>query len=400
MPAPSHKQAVETPMTELIFDWKHVAFAANRAFTETYGFSGSQGLTHLEGILIRPGSPSRTLLIFMHPASTLQLLPLPRALAGAGHHVLCAGSRYQRNDTALIMENVLLDLGAWIRAAKEEWGYEKIVLCGWSGGGSLTMLYQSQAERPTITETPAGDPVDVKGAGLIAADGVVSLAAHSSRALLLTEWLDGSVRNEDNPDDRDTGLDLYAPAMKSRDEPFPGEFVARYRAAQRARMARITDRVLETLDTLRRRGGGEVERVFVTHRTMADPRFLDPTIDPNGRKPGWTYLGNPETVNSGPVGLGRVSTLRSWLSQWSPHHSRADSLVTARGVTVPFLALECGADDAVPQPHTTRIFAAVGSSDREQKMVEGANHYFVNQPAELASATRIVSDWVRAKGLG
>ena len=37
---------------------------------------------------------------------------------------------------------------------------------------------------------------------------------------------------------------------------------------------------------------------------MADPRFLDPTIDPNGRRPGWTYLGHPETVNSGPVGLG------------------------------------------------------------------------------------------------
>ena len=97
-----------------------------------------------------------------------------------GFHVLCAGSRYQRNDTALIMENVLLDLGAYIRAAKEDWGYERVVLCGWSGGGSLTMLYQSQAERPSITQTPAGDPVDVAGAGLIPADAVLSLAAHAS----------------------------------------------------------------------------------------------------------------------------------------------------------------------------------------------------------------------------
>src|SRR5690606_7400118 len=111
------------------------------------------------------------------------------------------------------------------------------------------------------------------------------------------------------PDNRDPDLDLYAPETQV---PYTQEFITRYRAAQQARMARITDRVLEVLHMLRRRGSGEVERTFVTHRTMADPRFLDPALDPNGRKPRWTYLGDPETVNSGPVGLGRVSTLRSW----------------------------------------------------------------------------------------
>ena len=386
-------------MSELAFDWKHIAFTAKQAFTETYGFNGSQGMTHLEGVVIRPvDRPSRTLLIFMHPSSTLQLLPLPRAMAELGFHVLCAGSRYQRNDTALIMENVLLDLGAYIRAAKEDWGYERIVLCGWSGGGSLTMLYQSQAERPSITQTPAGDPVDVAGAGLIPADAVLSLAAHASRSVLLQEWLDPSMRNEADPDDRDPELDLYRPGYEARTEPYSPEFVARYRAAQVARMQRITNGVLERLEDLRRRGGKEMERAFVTYRTMADPRFLDPTLEPNGRKPGWSYLGHPETVNSGPAGLGRFSTLRSWLSQWSPAHSRANSLITARDISVPFLAIECGADDAVPQPHTAAVFAAVGSADREMKLVEGANHYFVNQPERLATAAGIVSEWLRTRG--
>ena len=382
-------------MTRLIFDWKHVTLAANRAFTETYGFTGSQGITHLEGVLIRPeGRASRTLLIFMHPASTLHLLPLPRAMAEAGFHVLCAGSRYQRNDTALIMENVLLDLGAYIRAARQDWGYDRVVLCGWSGGGSLTMLYQAQAERPTITETPAGDPVDIAGAGLIPADAVLSLAAHVSRALLLTEWLDPSMRREGDPDDRDPDLDLYRPGYEARTEPYAPDFLRAYRAAQAARMDRITTRAVDLLDDLRRRGGRETERPFVTHRTMADPRFLDATIDPNGRRPGWTYLGHPETVNSGPVGLGRFSTLRGWLSQWSPAHSRANSLVTGRDVTVPFLAIECGADDAAPQPHTRLIHDAVASADRTMRVVQGANHYFVNQPAELAAAVQIVTDWL------
>src|SRR3954470_4230757 len=107
-------------------------------------------MVNLEGIRFLPGKPSKTLAVFMHPATTLQLLPMPRALAEAGVHVLCCGSRVAKNDTPLIMEKVTLDLGAYLRYAKEKGGYEKIVLCGWSGGGSLAMLYQSQAERPSI----------------------------------------------------------------------------------------------------------------------------------------------------------------------------------------------------------------------------------------------------------
>jgi hypothetical protein len=61
-------------------------------------------------------------------------------MVARGAHVLCAGSRYARNDSPLIMEKVLLDLGAYIRHAKEVWGYEKIVIAGWSGGGIALAL--------------------------------------------------------------------------------------------------------------------------------------------------------------------------------------------------------------------------------------------------------------------
>jgi pimeloyl-ACP methyl ester carboxylesterase len=380
--------------------WKHIAFRNPASFTETYGFAGSQGLVNLEGVLLRPERvPSRTLLVFMHPASTLQLLPLPNRLAELGCHVLCAGSRYQRNDTALIMENVLIDLGAYIRAAKEDWGYDRIVLCGWSGGGSLSFYYQSQAERPTVTETPAGDPADIVGAGLIAADALLSLAAHSSRHGLLSEWLDPSVIDESDPDTQDPELDIYRPGDDAGPVRFQPEFLARYREAQLARMRRRTAWVRETLETLRKRGGAEVERGFVTYRTMADPRFLDTTIEPNGRKPFWCFLGHPETVNSGPVGLARFSTLRSWLSQWSLDDARADSIACGPDVTVPFLAIECGADDAVPQSHTRRIFDAVGSADKTMHCVEGANHYFVGQPDLLDEAVGHVMSWLDSREL-
>src|SRR4051812_41328668 len=139
---------------EVAPEWVHVSFQESSQFTEVYGFAGSQGSVNLEGVRYRPvGRPSKTLVIFMHPATTLQLLPVPRALAARGTHVLCAGSRYARNDTPLIMEKVLLDLGAYMRHAREVWGYEKVVIDGWSGGGSLALFYQSQAEQPTITHT-------------------------------------------------------------------------------------------------------------------------------------------------------------------------------------------------------------------------------------------------------
>ena len=322
------------------------AFEETAAFTETYGFTGSQGKVFLEGQRILPeGRDSDTVLVFMHPASTLNLMPLPVALAKAGHHILSCASRYAKNDTALIMEKVVADLGAYIAHAREVLGYRRVVLCGWSGGGSLAAFYQAQAEQPSITETPAGDAYDLTRANLPPADAVMFIAAHTGRARILTEWIDPSVRDELNPDDRDPELDLYGGAASP---PYTAEFVARFRAAQRARVRRITDRALDMLETLKKRGTDEVERPFIVHRTMADPRFLDPALEPNGRKPNWCYLGSPETVNSGPVGLARFTTLRAWLSQWSPDHSRADAEACIAGVSAPLLVIENGADDAVP----------------------------------------------------
>ena len=388
-----------TTAHEVETEWVHIAYKETSAFTETYGFAGNQGMVNVEGLLFRPkGVPSKTLLIFMHPASTLQLLPVPRAAVQHGAHVLCAASRYPKNDTALIMEKVVLDLGAYVRHAKEVWGYEKIVLVGWSGGGSLALFYQSQAEHPTITHTPAGDPVDLAGAGLIPADAIIFQAAHISRARMLLESIDPSVQDEQNPDDRDDTLDIYSPTNPNQ-PPYTAEFMARYRAAQHARIDRITTRVKKMLAELKGRNTGELERGFIVHRTFADPRFLDPALDPNDRKPGWCYMGKPETVNTGPVALARFSTLRSWLSQWSHEDSRCEGLSCARHIKVPFLAIENSADDAVPTPHTRLLFEAAASADKTMHVIKGATHYYAGQPELLAEALSTTLGWLAARGL-
>ena len=380
-------------------EWVHLQYEERAAFTETYGFSGSQGAVNLEGIRFRPkGHASGTLMVFMHPASTLQLLPVPRAMAASGAHVLCAGTRYQRNDTALIMEKVLLDLGAYIRHAKEVWDYRHVVLVGWSGGGALAVSYQAEAEDPTITHTPAGDPVNVKGAGLIPADAVVYQAAHVSRAHLLAEAIDPSVKDELDPDDREVELDIYDPRNPNQ-PPYSKAYIARYRAAQLARMRRITAWVKGTLTELKARNTGEVERPFIVHRTLADPRFLDPALDPNDRKPRWCYLGNPETVNSGPVGLARFSTLRSWLSQWSLDDTNGNALEAAQRIQAPLLVIENSADDGVPQPHPRMLFEAASSADKSFHIIQGATHYYAGQPEQLAEATALIRGWLQQRKL-
>lgn len=378
-------------------EWVHVQFAEQSAFKSVYGFAGSLGTVHLEGIRYTPkGRHSKTLVIYMHPATTLQLLPMPRAMAQAGMHVLCAGSRYARNDSALIMENVVVDLGAYVRHAREVWGYQKIILAGWSGGGSLALLYQSQAEKPTITHTPAGDPCNIISAQLQPADAFIFQAAHLSRAVTFTDWIDPSVLDENDPDRRDPELDLYNPDIQP---PYSAEFLQRFRAAQLARVRRRTAWVRETLETLRRKGGHEIERGFVTHRTLAEPRFLDGSIEPNDRPIGTCFMGVPETANSGPIGLARFSTLRSWLSQWSPDDTHAHGEKCAAGISVPLLAIEHSADDAVPQPHTQRIFDAAASADKTMRVIQGANHYFVGQPELLQQAVELCTHWLEERAL-
>ena len=365
-------------------EWVHIQYPETAQFREVYGFSGSQGMVNCEGVRFLPQKPSKTLAVFMHPASTLQLLPVPRALAQAGVHVLCAGSRFARNDTALIMEKVLLDLGAYIRHAREKWGYEKILLCGWSGGGSLALFYQSQAEKPTIVEN------------LMPADAMIFQAAHLSRAIYLAESIDPSVLDESDPDRRDVELDIYDPRCPHQ-PPYSPDFIALFRKKQLERVRRRTAWVKEMLAKLK--GGDEMERGFVTHRTMADLRFLDPAIDPNDRKPGWCYMGKPATANNGPIGLGRFSTLRAWLSQWSIDDSNADGPRCARSISVPLLAIENSADDAVPQPHARIIHDAAGSRDKTFRVIKGATHYYQGQPELLRQAVELCVGWMNQQRL-
>jgi pimeloyl-ACP methyl ester carboxylesterase len=373
-----------------------IIFQDKSGFKETYG--GSQDWVLCEGQFLKPkdAPPSKSVVIFMHPSGIMNYLPMPIALAHAGVPVMTCGSRYPHNDSALIMEKVAIDLGHYVRHAKTVLGFETVILAGWSGGGSLSMFYQSQAEKPWIEATPAGDPVDLIGAKLIPADGIMQLAAHVSRAITLSEWIDPAILNELDPSQRDPELDIYA-NNPTHSAPFSETFQKIYRTAQKSRVAAITADVQQHLEDFAKAGANRQEHCFVVHGTMADLRWLDPTIDANQRKPNWCYMGDPKVVNMSPAHLARYSSLRSWMSQWS-ELSRADGPKCAGGITVPALIVENMADDACTPSHAARIKAGFTQVTPTFHQIDGATHYYMGQPDKVAQAVGIIKDWMAKNG--
>jgi dienelactone hydrolase len=346
--------------------------------------------------LLRGERDSDTVVVSMHPIGSPAYLPLFPELARTGLHVIGCGTRYSVGDAPLQMENVLLDLAACVRDARERLGYQHVVLAGWSGGGSPMMGYQAEAEKPMITQTAAGEPTLLAETALPPADGVLLLAAPRSRHRLLTDFLDASVTDELEPDrGRDFEFDLYDPKNPNQ-PPYSPDFLAAYRERQRARSGRITDQARDRLARFRAAGREHAEHSFVVHGTMADPRWLDPTIDPNGRRPRWSYLGDPEIANTSPGALMRFTTARSWLSQWSLDAAQVDAGDAAARVSAPVLVLVNGRDDAVPTSHPREVFAAVSHQDKEFVELPEANHYFSGdgQRSHLSTAADTVHDWM------
>jgi len=365
---------------------------------DVYGSVGDHVVRQVQ--LLRGERDSDTIVVAMHPVGSPAYLPLFPELARTGLHVLGCANRYSMGDSALQMENVLLDLGACIRDAKERLGYEKVVLAGWSGGGATMMGYLGQAEQPHIKLTGAGEPTALADTELPVADGILHLAAHLSRHKLLTDFLDASVTDEIDPDhNRDAEFDLYDPRNPNQ-PPYSADFLEAYRARQVARSRKITAFCQEKLADFKKAGRDHAEHAFVVHGTMADPRWLDPTIEPNGRRPGWSYLGDPAIANTSPGALMRFTTTRSWLSQWSLDTAQVDAQDGASRISKPAFILMNGKDDAVPTSHPQLVFDAIRHDDKELVELPDANHYFTgeDQGSHLATAADLVHDWMTRHG--
>ena len=339
------------------------------------------------GLLERePGA--RAGVILMHPASNFMNHHMVRTLSERGIACMGLNNRYLNNDSMLLMERAIQDLGAgvkWMRAQ----GCDKVVLLGYSGGAALSAFYQAQAEQLTVRATPAGDPVPLVPSDLPPVDGLVFCAAHAGRSRLLLEWIDPSVTDEYDPASRDPSLDMYD---ANNGVPYSQGFLKRYRAAQRKRRDKIEAWVWERLRALRAVPGAATDQAFVVHRTFADPRFQDMSIDPSDRMPGGMW-GNAKGVNYASNAIGRYTSLTAFLSQWASV-SQADGPDNAAKTSCPVLYVDFTADEA-SFPSTRDMWLAALGRRAAFHAVKGADHYIKGRPDLLAEAGDVIASFVK-----
>lgn len=292
-------------------------------------------------------------------------------LAERGFGFLGWNTRFRGNERAFLLDHAVAEIGVGVRWMKEVAGVETVVILGNSGGGSLMAAYQSQAVEPSLVPTAGLPALDCIG-DLPAGDLYVFVSAHPGRPEIFANWLDGSVTDENDPLATDPELDLFDPR---NGPPFSAEFLERYRSAQVARSNRITAWVKAELE--RCAAGGVRDRLFVVNRVWADPRFVDPTIDPNDRVANSCYLGNPKHANAGVYGVGLVNSLRTWLSMWSLEDSQCQAEPHLARLTVPTLLIEAAADSGVFPSDALKILGAVAATDKTRLTLAG-DHYFLN----------------------
>jgi hypothetical protein len=353
------------------------------------GYDSQSGLNNLYprifGRLVSADSSRRVAFIVIHPTSNFMGHYLIGPLQRRGRAVLALNTRYVANDSALIMERAIQDLGAGVQFLRQR-GYERIVLCGNSGGGSLAAFYQAEAESLTVTTTPDGLPFALSAEQIPTVDALAMLAAHPGRARTMNEWIDPSVLDEQDMWATDESLNMYNPA---NGPPYDAAWLQRYRAAQRARNDRITEWVLERLVALDAVPDTELikDAPFIVYRTVADPRFLDVTLDPSDRD-----VARNKRLNYGPTNLGRFSTLRSFLSQWSARLSRADGPSCMARCSVPVLNVMYLADTLV-FPAQCRSWSEAAGSRCTDHVLRAATHFLLGQDALIEELADLLVSW-------
>ncbi|WP_204808547.1 alpha/beta hydrolase [Mycobacterium riyadhense] len=304
------------------------------------------------------------------------------AIRGVGF--LGWNTRFRGFESSFLLDHALVDIGVGVRWLREVQGVETIVLLGNSGGGSLMAAYQSQAVDPNVTPLEGMRPA----AGvteLLAADGYVATAAHPGRPDVLTSWMDAAVVDENDPLATDPDLDLF---NETNGPPYSSEFVGRYRAAQVARNHAITDWAVGELKRIR--AAGFSDRPFSVMRTWADPRMIDPSIEPTKRAPNQCYAGTPAKANRSAHGIAAACTLRNWLGMWSLRVAPTRAEPHLARIRCPALVINAEADTGVFPSDAQRIYDALASTDKRQASIN-TDHYFTTPGARDEQADMIVS---------
>lgn len=351
--------------------------------------------------------------VVMHPrVDFTQHYAIPRLVA-AGFGVLAATTRHAGNDTFAEHEEMVLDVAACVHHLRDRRGVDHVVVLGNCGGASLAAFYQAQAGLPggdRLATSPGGSATHFAGAPMTPADGVIFVAAHRGQGKILQDSIDPSVVDEADPQSVDPALDMYDPANGFRPAPawttYDPAFVARYRAAQVARVARLDaiarGHLARRLDPAASDRAAVCEPIMVVYRTMANLAFVDHSIDPSERDYGSLLSERPDLMNYAALGLARTCTPRAWLSTWSGLSSNADLVANVARITAPTLLVHAGRDREIFPADVEAIAGAMAAPDRRAVTIEGARHYFEPEVGEreaphVEALMDVVVPWIQER---
>ncbi len=373
------------------------------------------------GALYRCGG-EKTVVVAAHPRSDFSRHYAAPEFLSAGYAFYGHQTRSLNNDLHMEHERLLLDLAAAMVLLRGDYGFEKVVLLGNSGGASLMAFYQQQAvagPSGRLTDTAAGDPLDLNAVDMPKADGVVLLAAHPGQGSFMLTAIDPSVVEEGDPVSVDPELDMYDPDNGFNELPaastYSEEFLERYRAAQRARVARLDARARELIDEQRRNQAKMAEegfselplrerqhiarrasstRFMTVFRTEADPSYVDLDLHSwkSTRKPGSILGPRPDEINYAADGFGRLTTPRAWLSTWSGLSTRAKLLTSVESICEPLLIVNYTQDNLCFPDDNHGQFHASPAEDKTMEYVDCDHFGLPIDQREIA--LKIVTRWL------
>jgi pimeloyl-ACP methyl ester carboxylesterase len=360
-----------------------------------------------KGALYKPdsGPPPRVGVVLTHRTANFLSHIATRELSRRGFLVLALNPRFENNESAVIWDEIALDIKSGVEFLRGQPGIAKVVLFGHSGGGTSMSYYQAVAEKgPSICQgagklVPCGNVL----AGLPPADGVVFMDAHPGNSINGLRSINPAIMDND-PGKINPALDPFNPQNgfnPAGPSKYPAEFKQRYFRAQAERMNRLIDSALEK--SKRMKNGSYAysdDDVFVitggqgARLISFDPNLRDRTVQP--RK----LLKNDGTISTQIVesamaygapsrdarrftGTARVLTVRSFLSTNAIRATNSQDGIdycstnnsvpcAVKSITVPVLFAAMGGYSFIRDNEIHFEFAA--SKDKDYIVVEGATH--------------------------
>jgi pimeloyl-ACP methyl ester carboxylesterase len=413
--------------TRYPIDFGDIDPAIGQAVVQLYGADGvkSHGLLYLP-----PNRTPRTVVVMAHPRGDFfHHYSIPYWVE-AGFAAFAQNTRYLNNDSMMLHENLLIDLAAGIRYLREERRFERIVMLGNSGGGSLFAYYHAEAQKlksSRVAAPPGGGPPDLNNFELPLADGFIVLAAHLGQGRVLMGSLDPAVVDEHDPFATDPALDMYDERNGFKSAPgesrYDREWLRTYREAQRARVIRLDSIARGHIEEARnarqatRTDGfagqpadyrnfiqrrAMAPRIMVVYRTLANPNYHDLSLEPSERVLGSIFAPRPDLFNYHAFGLGHVVTPDAWLSTWSGVSSYANLESNLPQVKIPTLVVGANADQDIFLSDVRTEFELSGASDKRLEFIEGADHFMRAGGAKAKDdprprLMRLLTGWTRER---